>query len=1242
MKGQRMRCPNPICREVFEVREEEAKPQPPTDIYGFESDAKKPVPPATPPKKPTKSSGSVSDVVPLLDSSSAGPPPTAPVDKSVTPPNGPQRVASWQDEPPAPRTASRRDEPPVKRSGEPTATPGSTESGVRIPPDKSPEGVPAKTPPPVQPPRVEKPVDAEEDEPLEEVIPASEFVPPDAEPSQRELDSLDTVTPPRGRKALLLSVGMLAGVVLVLGGAAAFFFVTMLGNEKRLYEVAEKDVAEGRWSSATADFKKLVETYDKSERIELYRFMLELSKIGEEANATLGQNPPKNHASLKEFVKGQAADNPIFKERRKLIGSIFIQIAQNLGEDAVEKNVPEEIDEAHTALKEALEYGASASEVKTNAEKLDSQKAQIILALKHKKLIDDIQAIIAAGPTPDLLKIVRDRVAREHHDNDSEIVQLLKQAETVMRAKIQYVEVNEPPARPTPDANEPGLLVTPWTAKSPKPKDGPKRVVLALDRGVLYALDQATGKDLWAVRVGIDTTALPVRLPKTAVSPERFLVLSADRNSLMALAAEDGSVAWRHTLKAPCLGRPAVDETAQRAFVPTYDGRVNEIELNGGVLLGYFDLHEHLSLGAVLQESTDCLFVPGDSENVYVLDIGRNQTPGKPPRKKACVDIIATGHPSGSLRSEPLVLQRVDPRRQPVLGTPAPGYLVLCQTDGFKHMKLRVFGLPAQPSDAPAIRDRQIDGWSWFEPRHDAEKLAFVTDAGYVGLYGINQPGNEDEAVFAYNRDPIRLGSDDSHLVRGQVVHAQDDDFWIVAGGRLQRYHFDVFGKGKQMLPSPEWPSEGIATGSPIHTGQMDETNSVLVTVTRDLARQLTLATAVDSNKGKLLWQRQLGIDSHGDPLPLGKSTLVVDRSGAILLHDGDSPNLHAGGGWEISDALLAGPIEGLVAGSIQLIPVGTDTAYQLAVTAQPDNQGYKLVVRTIRSAAEGKQPTIDEKSIELVSLPQGTGAVVNGSLVLPLADGSLHRFKLPLAPGSAGADRGGPDWRSRWADDDARGYVIALQGDDFLCTDGSRGIKFWSWQPDGSFRALPPTNEKPAEVPARILNPPLVQYGPEKKPSQIWVADAAGAVSLLNGSTLKVENAWQLSGRVTAGPFLRGQQVLAVVDRTKLVCLEPAKPAPAWQYEMKGNEIVGEPALVDGMLIVASPLGRFVGLDPRDGQPRGPGYALSASAAPTGAPVVSGSSRALVPLTDGTVFFLSPQLLLDQQAAAPKPSPGK
>jgi outer membrane protein assembly factor BamB len=1213
-----MRCPNPICREIFEVREDAATPPNPPETYRLEGEPS-PAPTPKEPRKPAKS-GSISDVVPLLEALSSDEPTKAQTDGQTSPENGSsdsrapsQRVASWQDEPPAPRVASWRDEPPSRRADDSSDDKGTGPDGNLHPDDRKLASA--------NPGSSSDDSGALIEEPTQSAS-AADYVPHDGQPNQRELDSLETMTQPRSRKALILSLVMVAGVIVIVGGVTIAFIKTFVDAETKARTAAEKSLTQERFSQAAKEFSDLISTFSSSSQKERYQFLYELSKLGEEVNG-LQPDPDNTLSQLNLFVEAHR-DDPLLKDHRKLIASFYCKMAENLGEFATTNKDDKPLESARIALNKSKDFSSDPAQVKSIAEKLDQQAVSIVLDQKRLHVIDELNKVIAAGPTVDRLKVVRVQIHRDNLDSDSEIGTLLRQAETVLRAGIRYVEANEAPARPVADPIEPSLLVMPFTSKSPQPKEGAKRVVLALDRGVLYALDQATGKDLWALRVGIDTTALPVRLPATGLSPERFLVLSADRNTLMALTAQDGSVAWRHTLSAPCLGRPAVDSAALRAYVPTYDGRVNEIELSRGVLLGYFELHQRLSLGAVLQDATDCLFVPGDSDSVFILDVARTQEPGKPPRKRSCIGILSTGHPSGSLRSEPLVLERVDLRHVPAPGTPAPGYLVLCQTDGYEKMRLRVFGLPLDSSDEQTVADKPIGGWSWFEPCHDPEKLAFVTDTGLVGLFGINQLGNDDEAVFALNREPIRLGSSDSHLVRGQVVHVQANDFWIVAGGRLQRYHFDLFGREKQLVRSPLWPEEGVSTGAPIHAGQMDENNSVLVTVSRDLSRQITLATAVDARNGKMLWQKQLGVESQGDPVTLGTASLIVDRSGAILMID-DRPLPQIGPGWRLSEKLLAEPLEGMIPGTMQLVADGPTTLHQLAVLSRGNKR--QLIVRTIRSGVPGQQPTVELSSSEIASLPQGSAAVVNGALIMPLAEGSLHQFKLPLG---VGQDRGGPDWRSPQADDDARGHVVSLGGDEFLCTDGSRKLKRWTWPAAGNYKPKPLR-----EMPARIVTAPLVQLpASEKETGRVWVADAQDNLTLLNGTSLATEKAWKLPGRITAGLFVRAELILAVVDRKKLVCIDPTKDDLLWQHEMKNDEIVGEPCLVDGMLILASPKGRFVGLDPRTGQQRGPSHTLNASAAPTGTPVAAGPGGALVPLTDGTVFFLSPQLLLSQQAA--------
>src|SRR5207237_1402152 len=118
------------------------------------------------------------------------------------------------------------------------------------------------------------------------------------------------------------------------------------------------------------------------------------------------------------------------------------------------------------------------------------------------------------------------------------------------------------------------------------------------------------GEKAWAVRVGVDTTTLPVRLRRDADNPDgRILVLSADAGTLTALD-DKCNTRWEYALGSPCLGRPVIVE--QRAFLATYDGVIHEIELIGGKLLGRYELGEpgrrpRLTVGGTRQENTNLI-----------------------------------------------------------------------------------------------------------------------------------------------------------------------------------------------------------------------------------------------------------------------------------------------------------------------------------------------------------------------------------------------------------------------------------------------------------------------------------------------------------------------------------------------------------------------------------------------------------------------------------------------------------
>ena len=288
------------------------------------------------------------------------------------------------------------------------------------------------------------------------------------------------------------------------------------------------------------------------------------------------------------------------------------------------------------------------------------------------------------------------------------------------------------------------------TSTAWRSRRAPGRIVFALARGVLYALDQGSGHVRWATRVGVDTTTLPVRITPRAAAPELVLVLSSDTNTLTVRDVQTGKAIGRHRLSAPCLGRPLV--IGPKAYLPTYDGRVYEIDLGAGTQVGWFELGKPLSIGGSRQEGTNLLYFPADERYVFIIDVA----------ERKCPAMLLSDHPAGSLRSEPVIISRADQRRDRHLEESAfPDYLVLSQAAGLDSMKLRVFPLPIKPGvGKPATLgpEPEVPGWSWFPPFQNCERIVQVTDEGVVGLIGINQFRNQDKDLFLEMKYQIPRG----------------------------------------------------------------------------------------------------------------------------------------------------------------------------------------------------------------------------------------------------------------------------------------------------------------------------------------------------------------------------------------------------------------------------------------------------------------------------------------------------
>jgi hypothetical protein len=1229
-RGVRMRCPNNDCRAVFDAREVTDSPPPPA--ANRPTDGPRPRSGGTP-----QWSGNVGEVVPVLPAETAkpateapswrnAPPPRRPDAPNTAPPAAappPQRATNpvhgdWRQEPPPrPGSAGVVPPPPPRAKGvAPPPRPGGAVPGrassrpeAAPPPDEVLDEVVPEVPSWEQAPPPRRGAGAVEEEPAEVVAPAEEAHEEYHHPARK-----------RGLRNLLFIGGFVLVILCVGGGGIGIAIHMVQGTESSLAAQARAAYAGGQYGEAASKFKQLGKQFGDSPDAKEYHFMEDLAALRAQLAAVIA-SPEATLEQVNGFLKDYGAD-PLLKEHARDFGPDFIQWLAARGEAAGDdqkgaqaflKKAQETLQYAQQVVPEAF----TPEELATIERKFHKAVVETIKKDELKELVTSIQGLQSS---PENVKIAKRKIADLARsqpgvpDNAD-----VKAAEDKLYAglidRVRYVEgADVPRGRARTEDFEPSMVVNQLVQGVPPEQKPNDPVLLALVRGVLYALAQSNGEVIWAMRVGIDTATLPVRVPAAGSRPEMVLALSADTLTLTALEAATSRQLWTYRLSAPCLGQPVV--VGLRAYVPTYDGIVHEVELAKGQPLGHYELGQHLTLGGTRQERTDLVYFPADDQCVYVLDV----------RNKHCVGVLYSGHPSGSLRSPPIV---VNP------GGGADGYVILTETDGLEATSLRAFPLPIQGVQRlpPEVQTPSTPGWPWFPPYYDPEKLVLVTDAGAVGLFGIKQERTQDGALFPLVREPYRValpaGSDPSHLGRAQVVACQDDALWVLAHGGLQKLNLIMSpAKGPQLAVDPLW-KQPLPLGSPLHRSQVEPNGpgSTLFLVTQAPNGRGCLATAVDSATKKVLWQRELGLVAQGPPQPLGKDLLALDQDGGVFAFDPSRPT-RSDEQWQSGGRGLAKPLADNpnFPPSLHVAADGS-AAYELACPGK----GTQLVVRRFPLEASGRvapPQDQDEKTVDLPAAPAGAAALRGGNLLLPLEDGTVFRVHLPdCPPGTTG-----PEWRPARANAGLRCHVVWVNGDEFLTTDGGHGITHWRWPPGKSPTALPldkAEKDPTAEVRRSIVSAPAVL--PSKDELRACVADASGTLTLLHGEGLEEAQHWDLGGKITAGPFVRGDHVGCVVDGDRLVWLDPAKKDPLWEYRNAGGEpVVGEPQLVEELLVVAHQSGRFVGLDPTTGRPHGPGFTLQASAAPAVSPTAFGNGRAFAPLTDGTVLLLSLQHLRD------------
>lgn len=1043
--------------------------------------------------------------------------------------------------------------------------------------------------------------------------PESEALPRQTDPAPTDYAELYAKLQRKPRRRLLL---LAIPVMLLVGGAAAIgtLMYVKKRQEAALNQRAEQvyaELAAKQYRRAAEAAKDVAGKHKESGK---FRFLRDFATAMEAATDPTIPTEKRRKDFVDYLIAVRDSNDPykdLINEYRGQVREAFLRIHEDEIREATRRADAREFDEAGRLQAEAQKTQAMIREYSGADENLPRELADRYASLVQKieegrkflKFLEDSRTALRSV-TPAALARVKEEAKANGYLNRPEVAELIDRSEKALLSLIVF-KSEERSAEAFPAESFPSLILGSNTDPIPENTG----IVYAVSRGVLYALAEAKGQIIWAARVGIDTTELPVRIPASGNVPALVLVSAADGQGLVAREAATGKPRWYQRFRAPIRGRPVLVEGRLIVTLADPSGTVVVLESRDGSQLGYLTLNQPIAAGPSVQTGTSRVFIAADAQNVFVLDANPPLMDGSTSLLQLLA-VLPTGHGPGSLRTEPVVVGGVDEATGRIVGQ---GYLILAQSEGLQEMRLRSFILTSQPDETirivPSV-ERKVPGWSWFPPVFNQESITAVTDSGALIVMGINQKDNQDETLFPLiieqpKDQPAPLG-------RGQIVHADEQGIWYIANGemncRLRGF------KPKEGPTAVVGWKQPLRLGTPLHMSQVSADGANLYVVTQTDTPPSWRMTAVNAAQGTIVWQRDLGTAFSGEPFRLGDLVYQADRGAGVIAVDpkqlAQAPNQE----WTITGQPMAPGRKDVVGEPYILLHPNGRVALVLFTTGD----GKQLHVQVL----EPGRPASDPWTVTLPAPLAGTPLLTEKSVILPLADGGLHRWET----GQSSVQRG-PDWRAPRSDTTVRAFLSRLGNDEILVTDGGRGLTWYRW-PDGADAQL----KQQANLSDRILSAPVLV--PTGGQGTAWVvAEAGGRVSWLDGQTLAANQRWDMRGlrkgnEITAGPFVvidQGQpRIIVIVDRVNVVCLTSNDRRELWSYRGKGEGLEVPPRAVGSALILSDVSGRFEAISLSDGRPLAkpfpPQFPLPA--APAAAPLDLGQ-QLFAPLADGTVLLI-------------------
>jgi outer membrane protein assembly factor BamB len=1047
-------------------------------------------------------------------------------------------------------------------------------------------------------------------------------------------------------------IGMCVAIVVLIGGGVFYVLQTQGKTKDKLVKQAEEEYKKADYAAAQKTYDKLHAEFPDDEDSPKFKFFGDLCAMQITVRAVTNREEPS--AALEKFLKftKDTKDSPfakpatgygrdILEAGKKLVEDITAHAEDRVTEYRKDRSKSGELDRGDKAIASGRDllpvlekfragddppldpYRPGFDKVEKLVKHERARTAAITKATKQLEKLSDAAIQLAEGD-----------LSAAGFLEDDEAQALLAAAKGRLREMVKFEAEEVPPRAAPTSATATVLFVTPVGATRRAPSsvvgDNVQPVIfLAVARGILYALDEETGTLKWALRVGPDVTDPPtVTRVELDTGPADLALVTSNAGGEPALAGyvvETGVARWYQPLPAPAAGPATI--VGGRAYVALRDpeGSIYEFDLTSGTRKGRIRLGQPAGPGMVVRPGTGLLYAAADARRVYVIETSAKDADLNR-KEPACVQVIATNHPAGTLRTPPVLLG-------PDGEDPAERWMILAQTDG----KIRAFQVqqiqpaPADgklPPETPArpAAELSLDGWVWYPPATDGERLGVVTDRGQFRLFGVNQPGNLDSAIFPLHSPTLPTPAEGT-AIRGLVLPAEEAAFWVFADGTMQKFRLALHPtRGLEVVATSKRMVIGEPTQAPQFTGRRD----AACIVVRSLNSAGYKAILMDISNGELRWQRQLGVMPATVPIPQDGGVVLASEDGG-LVYVPTASSLHPGQTTVAPPVwVIATPPDNVSNPTVAAVSPNGKFAFTLTPVSTVED-GKTLVKYVIRRI-EGGRKTYETTVISPGALA-GQPVVLGETLLIPAADGYIHRLTPNPANPSTDSLVPGPQWLiERRADSVC--YITPVSETGFLTNDGGKKLlsyewpKTGRWSPSGGNWEL---REKPAG-PGVVLPPFTVGDSP-----RVLIADVAGSVWLYSergGPPLK---RWKPGDGLPAGeptsPLVAqadagGRLVVAyTVKRKFLVCIDPDHNLPKMVVQPSDDPdalIVGAPQPAGrGRWLVTDLAGRLTLVDAEGTKVVTLEVGLT-GVVPAKAAGLVGETAALAPLSDGSAVVLT------------------